>query len=135
MVSEPPRPIYRWITKSIFRRRPIISHMPQITGKNLRHIAWLTTVLIAFCVSTTGCNQHRYRPADWEARKSSFNTLPTNSSSTTLPQHGSTLPGHGSTLPHGTTLPSSGSTLPRGISSGTTLPGQLPPMNQSTLPR
>ena len=125
--------------KRNFSRMSKISYMIQFNSKNLRTSLWLTASLVAFCAITTGCNQNRYQPADWAARKAALSTLPQNSS-TTLPQHGSTLPRNGSTLPrgttlpHGTTLPFSGSTLPQ-ANSGTTLPTQLPDLNGTTLPR
>ena len=86
-------------------------------------MAWVGLAL--GLVAATGCNQHRYQPAQWRMESESKTTTPM-AAGTTLP--GTTLPGTtlpGTTLP-GTTLP--GTTLPGANVSGTTLPG-------STLPR
>lgn len=102
-----------------------------------------------------GCNQNRYRPAEWRRGKApSTTTLPGDSRTETLGMRGSTLPGStlpymggttlpgttlpGTTLPRyrGTTLPGMrGSTLPLMPRPGTTLPGQLRTPRGTTLPR
>ena len=100
----------------------------------------IPVTLLAIVSVLTGCNQHRYQPAEWRAADRDSTTLPSSNRDTdaglaggsTLPwrgaNSGSTLPWRGSTLPYrGSTLPWRGSTLPY---RGTTLPGR----NWTTLP-
>ncbi|MEM7455804.1 MAG: hypothetical protein AAF456_15735 [Planctomycetota bacterium] len=112
----------------------------------LNHVVIAVTCLAVTCLIVTGCNQHRYEPANWRTKVDS--TLPGEATAetvgasesqhrsaasyfnggTSMPGRGNTMPGRGGTLPaRASTLPGRDSTLPaRGWQpGGSTLPGRF----------